>query len=310
MLVRKYIPKNLDEIVGQEHVVKALKKLKTLTHMLFVGQPGVGKTSVAYALANERKIPIIEFNASDERGINVIREKIKRLAFSTGTRIILLDEADNMTSDAQHALRRIMEKSQSTIFILTANEEWKIIDPIKSRCMIFRFRKLKDNEILKIIVKVLKGENMIKELTPELKKGILYLVKYVDGDARKALNMLETLVMTGRDVTEANIKLLIPPNIIKDIFQEVYDNGDFAKGLKQLEDILIENKLNIKLIIKQIYESLEFLDVPLPVKIRLYDRLAEVERGINMGCTPIIQLASFLASLWVYKYAPKGVENG
>jgi len=146
-LSEKYRPKKLDEVLNQEHVIKVLKKFverKDIPHLLFIGPAGVGKTTVAHALANELGWRIVEFNASDERGIQVIREDIKNIAFSRGKKIILLDEADSLTEDAQQALRRIMEKcvSAGTRFILTGNFEWKIIDPIKSRCAIFHFDRI------------------------------------------------------------------------------------------------------------------------------------------------------------------------
>jgi len=151
-LTEKYRPKNWDELVGQDEIIKsireALKNPIGIPHFLFVGPAGVGKTTTAYLIARELKVPIIEFNASDERGIDTIRTKIKQLASIRGKRIILLDEADNMTADAQQALRRIMERTMGTIFILVGNTEYKIIDPIKSRCAIYRFKKLSDKDVL------------------------------------------------------------------------------------------------------------------------------------------------------------------
>lgn len=306
MLSEKYRPKKLDEVVGQKHVILALKRLNAdVPHMLFVGPPGTGKTSTAYALAHEKNLPIIELNASDERGINIIRDKVKKLAFTSGKRILLLDEADSLTSDAQHALRRIMERTTGTSFILTANEEWKIIDPIKSRCVIFRFRRLTDKEILQIIAKVLKNEGVIKELTPETKKAIIALVRYVDGDVRKALGLLESLILKGREVTEANIRLLIPPNIAKGILEKAY-KGDFEEAYKELEEIILNNQVNVREIIKQFFDAISMLDTNKLVKLRMYMKLAEIERGLNSGCHPLIQLTSFLASVWVYRYAPWG----
>jgi replication factor C small subunit len=253
---------------------------------------------------------VVEFNASDERGITVIREKIKKLAFTRGERVILLDEADNMTSDAQHALRRIMEKAApGIIFVLTANEEWRIIDPIKSRCTIFRFRKLNERELLKIITMVLRTEGYVKNITPEMKKAILYLVRYVDGDARKALNYISDLILKGQEVTEANIKMLIPPDMIEKALNLAL-NGNFENALKLVEDAFLENKLEPYTTVKQLYKALSLLNnVPKHIKIRLYMKLGETERNIRMGCSPIIQFASFLATAWVARYVPSGVKE-
>ena len=311
-LAEKYRPKKLDDIIGQEHVVTALKEMVKdgyVPHLLFSGPPGTGKTSTAYALAGELGIPVVEFNASDERGIDVIRSKIKKIAFASGKRIILLDEADNMTSDAQHALRRIMEKaSRGTVFILTCNEEWKIIDPIKSRCAIFRFRKLKKEELLKIIVLVLKAEGAVKKIDSEVKKALVYLIDYVGGDARKALNLLDSLVRHGRDVTLANIKMLIPPNIADEALRKAID-GNFQEALLLVEDAFLEDKLDPVVTIRRFYRALKFLDVPEHIKIKLYMKLGDVERNIKLGCTPLIQFASFLATAWVAKHVPQGVKE-
>jgi len=311
-LVEKYRPKRLDEVVGQPHVVSALREMVKsgeIPHLLFAGPPGTGKTSTAYALAGELGVSIVEFNASDERGIDVIRNRIKKIAFASGRRIILLDEADNMTADAQHALRRIMERAASgTIFILTCNEEWKIIDPIKSRCAIFRFRRLSKEDLLKIIAKVLKAEGIIKKVDAETKKALAYLIEYVDGDARKALNMLDSLVKHGREVTLANIKMLVPVNIAKDALRLAIE-GDFQKALHMIEDVFLEDKLDPVLTIRRFYSALRELNIPDYVKIKLYMKLGDVERNIKLGCSPLIQFASFLATAWTAKHVPSGVKE-
>ena len=148
MLQRKYIPNSWDEIYGQDEIVETLRKYKNISelpHLLFIGSPGVGKTACAYVLAKELNVPLVELNASDERGINVIRDKIKTLLFTSGARIILQDEADNLTTDAQAALRRPMEQAlqrTNNRLILTVNRSWKISDAISSRCSVFYFNSL------------------------------------------------------------------------------------------------------------------------------------------------------------------------
>jgi replication factor C small subunit len=300
MLAEKYRPKSLDEIVGQEHIIPHLKEIvkrRTKVHFLFVGPAGVGKTSTAYALANELNIPIVELNASDERGINVIREKVKKSALTLGEKIILLDEADSMTEDAQHALRRIMEKSNH-IFILTANDEWKIIEPIKSRCVIFRFRNLKNEEVLRILLRILMAEKINFKVTPEVKEALLTLVEYVHGDVRHALNMLESLITANKEIVVENIKSLIPPDFATQVLQLVVE-GRWEEGLKKLEDLYIQNKLDSKLTIEHLYKAISKLNVNSVVKLRMYEKLGEIERGIKLGCNPLIQFSEFLASVYL-----------
>jgi replication factor C small subunit len=313
LLAEKYRPRRLSEIVGQEHVVKHLSEIiarKAKVHMLFTGPPGCGKTSTAYALANELGIPIQEYNASDERGINVIRDKIKRVAFTLGEKIILLDEADNMTDDAQHALRRIMERAEraGTMFILTANEEWRIIEPIKSRCAIFRFRKLTEEEVLKVLLNVLKGEGVDPKSIVASKEPLMFLVRYVDGDLRQAINILETLITSGKTLTVENIKVLAPPRIATRVLGLALE-GKVEEAIKTMEDLYISNKLDSRETIEDLYKAIKTLNANPLVKLRLYERLAETERGIKIGCNPVIQLASFLASAYAYS-VKAGVGGG
>lgn len=298
MWAEKYRPKKLDEVVGQEHVVNRLKEMiKTgnVPHMLFYGPPGCGKTSVAYAFANELGIPIVEFNASDERGINTIREKIKPLAMLKDKRIILLDEADSMTDDAQHALRRIMEKGNA-IFVLTANDEWKIIDPIKSRCAIFRFKKLSTEEIVSVIAKVLKSEGIKLKFSDDVKKALEFLIDYADGDLRKILNSLETLVSSNKELTIEVVKSLVYPDLASRALTFALD-GNFEQALRLVEDALVLNKVDAYSVINSLYKSIKSLDTPQHIKLRLYERLADIEANIKVGCNPTIQLASFIATV-------------
>ena len=306
MLFEKYRPKKLDEIVGQERIIKSLKVMvrkNEFPHMLFVGPPGCGKTSTAYAFANELGISVIEYNASDDRRINVVRERIKRVAFSAGRRIILLDEADNMTSDAQHALRRIMEKCGENRFILTANEEWKIIDAIKSRCAIYYFEKLSDKDIMKIIAKILKGENVKLQLTDNVKKALLELIRFSNGDLRRIINILESMITSGRELTVANIKLYekgLGYAVIKTAL-----SGNWKDSLMMLRDMYSKGKLNPTGIVEELYDAVNQIDDDL-VKAKLFISLADVERAIKIGCNPLIQLSGFLAKVWAVNYVPKG----
>lgn len=312
-LTEKHRPKNLDEIKGQPEVVESIKRMlkrDDLPHMLFLGPPGCGKTSMAECITrslfgeNWRNY-YIELNASDERGIDTIRDTVKRIARMKGRRILFLDEADNMTTDAQQALRRIMEKTTGTIFILSGNMEHKIIDAIKSRCAIFRFKRLKDEDVLRRLLEVCKDEGI--EITKEGKEGFIALVKESKGDLRKALNMLETMISEGKEISAKNVLALREPQIAGDALKFAL-HGDFDKGRELLEDAYISANFNTEKIIEEFYNCLnEIHNDPKmsDVGIRLYVKLAEVERAIKLGANPLIQFVSFIAFVYVAPHLSK-----
>jgi len=202
--VEKYRPTNLNEVSAQPEVIQSLKKVletKNLPHLIFFGPSGCGKTSTILALSKELfgeqlyYDRVIELNASDERGINVIRDKIKTYAKKAINpkenippwKIIILDEADNMTSDSQFALRRIMEEySKLTRFCIICNYHNKIIDPINSRCALFRFKPIKEEEILVKLKDICNKENL--SLSDEFLNQV---IKFSRGDLRKAINFLQ-----------------------------------------------------------------------------------------------------------------------
>ena len=305
MLAEKYRPKRIDEIIGQDHlkpIVKEFIKRGDIPNMLFVGPAGVGKTSMAHAIANELGWSIVELNASDERGIQVIRNEVKMLAFTRGKKIILLDEADNMTEDAQHALRRIMEKATErgdARFILTANYEWKIIDPIRSRCVIMRFEKLPRELIIRRLVEILKAEGVrvrSREELEELKNALNIIVEVSNGDMRRCLNMLETVLSSGRKITTELVKSLVSPNLVAKAV-ELALGGNLDEAVNMLENALVTNRLNQDVVINELYKSiLRINDGNLKAKALL--ELARAEHAIKMGGSPLIQTAAILSVIW------------
>src|SRR3989338_1260013 len=196
----KYRPAKLSDVINQKHAIERIKafvKDKNIPHMLFAGPAGTGKTSTALTIAKELygdswRQNVLELNASDERGIDVVRGKVKDFARmrplgSVSWKIVILDEADALTQEAQQALRRTMENyTNVTRFILLCNYSSKIIDPIQSRCAVFRFRVLVDMDIKKYIERIAEGEKL--KLDDNAMNALIYLS---EGDLRKVSNLLQ-----------------------------------------------------------------------------------------------------------------------
>jgi len=197
-----------------------------------------------------------------------------------GRRIIFLDEADNMTADAQQALRRIMEKTMSAVFILSGNHEWRIIDPIKSRCAIYRFNRLTDEQVLRKL-----------------------LFKEANGDLRKALNILQTLITDGKEINPASVLSLRKPSMAGDALRLAV-NGDFEKAKELLEDAYITANFNPTVMIEEFYKAIGEIE-DRNVRIRLYAKLSDAEARIRVGSNPLIQLVGFLAWAWVIPHLAK-----
>jgi len=234
--VEKYRPKTLNDITAQADVIKSLKKVlltKNLPHLIFFGPSGCGKTSTILALSKglfgEKYYydRVIELNASDERGINIVRDKIKTYAKKAINpnddippwKIIILDEADNMTSDSQFALRRIMEEySKLTRFCIICNYHNKIIDPINSRCALFRFKPIKENETIAKLKYICQQENFICD-----EPFLIQIVKNCRGDLRKAINFLQKCYNTFGNILNQDILNEISGVIAKNTFNELIE---------------------------------------------------------------------------------------
>ena len=215
MWVEKYRPSKLSEIVNQKEIIGSLEALikdpTDMPHLMFSGSAGVGKTTTALCISRQilgeyAKDYTLELNASDERGIGMVREKVKKFSRFAGMvdvpfKIIILDEADEMTSDAQTALRRIIEDTAKYCrFILIANNISKIIDPIQSRCATFKFTSIPEEDVINHLENIAKKEKVKTD-----KKGLKAIYDYSEGDLRHAINLMQATASIG-EISEENVK--------------------------------------------------------------------------------------------------------
>ncbi len=304
--LEKYRPKTLSEVVGQEDIVERLQsyvKAGNLPHLLFAGPAGVGKTTCALALARDLfkddwQQNYNELNSSDERGIDVVRQKIKdiaRLAPFGGTpfKIIFLDEADNLTSDAQAALRRTMETyTKTSRFILSANYSSRLIEPIQSRCAVFRFRPLKPEAIREYLTRIAKAERL--KITDEGMEALVYVAQ---GDMRRAVNSLQvaaslTTTIDGDALYKA--AATVRPEEIKKLIEKAL-SGEFLPAREALDKLLIEYGLSGEDVVRQLHRAVFDLNVPDAMKVRLLDRIGETDFRLVEGSNERIQIEALLA---------------
>lgn len=305
MFVNKYKPNNLQEIIGNEDKINRLIELSknsNIPNIILSGPPGCGKTSSAVCLSkillkNNFKKAYLELNSSDSRGIDVIRDRIKifaQLKLDSELKIIFLDEADNMTSSAQQALRRIMELySHSTRFILSCNISSNIIEPIQSRCTIFRFSKILNDQLKKRLTHICNLEKI-----NYTNNGLDAIILTSDGDMRTALNNLSSVYFGFKLINEYNVYKVcdIPnPNLIKKIVNSCI-KGDIESATNCMNELYVSgfNSEDIISIIKLIVKESEINN---KLKLQFLYILSEYHLRISNGCTHILQLNGLCAKL-------------
>ncbi|SCG86137.1 replication factor C small subunit [Methanobacterium congolense] len=306
--VEKYRPQNLDEVVGQDHIIHRLKRYideGSMPNLMFTGPAGVGKTTTAIALAKAVlgeywKQNFLELNASDARGIDTVRNNIKNFcrlkAVGAPFRIIFLDEVDNMTKDAQHALRREMEMyTKTSSFILSCNYSSKIIDPIQSRCAIFRFAPVKGNQIIKRLEKIAETENL--KVSPGAIESIVY---FAEGDMRRAVNILQASSSTDEELTEESVHEVVSkakPKDVRKIVNKALD-GDFMGARDLLREVMVVQGTSGEDMVTQIYQEVSRMAmedlIPSDKYIRLIESIGEYDYRIREGSNPRIQLEALL----------------
>jgi len=306
--IEKYRPKSLKEVVGQKEITDRLQsyvRSNNLPHLMFAGSPGTGKTTCALALAKELfgegwKNNFVEMNASDERGIDVVRGKIKEFARTSpisgaNFKIIFLDEADALTNDAQSALRRTMERYSAICrFIISCNYSSKIIEPIQSRCAVFRFRPLRAEDIKRYLQLIAKVEKV--DITDEAMDALVHVA---NGDMRKGVNSLQVAASLSEkitiDVVYQTTGTAHPEEVRK--LLETALKGDFLEARSQLDELMITYGLSGEDVIRQIHKQFFELNIPDIEKVRLIDKTGEVEFRIVEGSNERIQLEALLAYL-------------
>ncbi|KXA90625.1 Replication factor C small subunit [candidate division MSBL1 archaeon SCGC-AAA259A05] len=306
--VEKYRPEKLSDIVGQNNIVERLEtfvKKESLPHLLFAGPPGNGKTTAALSIARELfgegwRQNFLELNASDERGIDTVRTRIKDYARTRPVgdvpyKLIYLDESDALTSQAQHALRRTMEMYAETCrFILACNYSSKIIEPIQSRCAVFRFRRLAEEDIAEVLKRIADEENL------DLKDGGIDAIIYVsEGDMRRAINVLQAASALEGEIDENviyEVSATASPGEVRKMMESALE-GDFEKSRKKLTDLLIDQGLAGDDVLQQIHREIFDLDIPEPMKVKLIDRVGEFDFRLVEGANDRIQLEAALAHL-------------
>lgn len=318
MWVEKYRPNEIGDLIGQPNVVSRLGSLlenpKEMPHLLFTGPPGTGKTSAALIVAQKIlgepwRDYTLEMNASDERGIGDIRDKVKifsrHLAMNAPYRIIILDEADEMTNSAQTALRRIMEESSRfTRFIMICNYSSGIIEPLQSRCAIIRFPRLPKEELVRRLEKICRDENLQYD-----EAGLSKIYDISNGDMRQAINLLQGASLMGKIDAEniERVSGITHKGKVGEIIELALD-GKFSKARSELIQLTKVQGLSESDFIKYAGDELFRIDDPNVGEIAKL--ISEYDYRLVRGANPDIQMAALLAHLGSLRGSSQKLDIG
>lgn len=308
--VEKYRPQSLSDVAAHRDIIDTIDRLTSenrLPHLLLYGPPGTGKTSTILAVArklygSQMHNLVLELNASDERGIDVVRQQIQDFAstqsFSFGAKasvkLVLLDEADAMTKDAQFALRRVIEKyTKSTRFALICNHVNKIIPALQSRCTRFRFAPLDAINVSERLKHVIQAERLD---VPEC--GLKALVRLSNGDMRKALNILQSTHMASQQITEEAVYLCTGNPLPKDIEQISHWllNESFAVSFRRISEMKTRKGLALVDIVREVTMFVFKIKMQSGVRVQLINDLADIEYRLSFGCNDKLQLGSLIST--------------
>lgn len=309
--IEKYRPHTLDDLASHSDIKNTLERFMkdaSLPHLLFHGPPGTGKTSTILACARKLYEPqqfgqmVLELNASDDRGIDIVRGPILNFASSRGMystakfKLVILDEADQMTNDAQSALRRIIEKyADNTRFCLITNYMNKIIPAIQSRCTRFRFGPLTAEQIIPRMELIIDNENI--NITQDGRKAIHELS---NGDMRRVVNLLQSTSMSysGEEIDENKVYQCCGHPLKSDVEEiiRLLLNSDIRTAYQEIQKIKIEKGLALQDILTEVSMLVGQITFPKLVKADIYIKLADIEYHLNSGGSEKIYLSAMIAA--------------
>jgi replication factor C small subunit len=304
----KYRPKKLDDVVGNEAIVLRLSQFvrsKNMPHCMFVGPPGVGKTTAAICLSREMlgeyfSQGYLELNASSDNRIETVRTQIKDYARTVSFgevpfKILVLDEADNMTPEAQQALRRTMELYSNVCrFILIGNHSNGIIEPVQSRCAVFRFMRLSKEAIVNRMEYIAKKEGVQFD-----REGLEAIYEESEGDLRMCVNTLQSLAVLGKRVDRKRVEEVLGSAFMSETPQIVNLalNGKFDDSRKKLQELLYVKAVSPEDVLKQIYKEIVKSGLPDNTKAKILEYIGESEFRLVEGADGEIQLDALLAKM-------------